>query len=133
MKHKTAFAVCTAVLGTAVFCAVLYAFGVGCPIKLLTGISCAGCGMTRALISAVRLDFSAAFEYHPLWAVLPPTVLAVLVLALKRKRKAVLAVICLFALALIFVYVYRLAASDGSVVAFEPKNGLIYRLIFQRA
>ncbi len=133
MKHKTAFAVCTAVLGTAVFCAVFYASGVGCPIKFLTGISCAGCGMTRVLISAVCLDFSSAFEYHPLWIVLPPTALSALILAAKRKKKAVFAVICLFALALLCVYVYRLTASDGSVVVFEPKNGLIYRLIFQRA
>lgn len=28
------------------------------------GIPCPGCGMTRAVFSALRLDFAAAFSYH---------------------------------------------------------------------
>ena len=44
--------------------------GIGCPIKFLTGISCPGCGMTRAWISIFKLDLAAAFRYHPMfWSV----------------------------------------------------------------
>ena len=38
-----------------------------CPFRLLTGIDCPGCGLTRAFLSAFRLDFRAAFRYHPLF------------------------------------------------------------------
>ena len=41
-----------------------------CPVKLLTGISCPGCGMTRAFKSAVMLDFKGAFDYHPMFFVI---------------------------------------------------------------
>ena len=43
----------------------------GCPIRLVTGVSCAGCGMTRAWLSVLRLDLRQAFYYHPLF-LLPP-------------------------------------------------------------
>ena len=38
-----------------------------CPFKLIFGIDCPGCGMTRALISVLHLDFIAAFSYHQLF------------------------------------------------------------------
>ena len=38
-----------------------------CPAKKLFGIDCPGCGLTRACLSALRLDFASAFEYHPLF------------------------------------------------------------------
>lgn len=40
---------------------------IGCPIRRLTGIPCPGCGMTRACLAALRLDFAEAFRLHPLW------------------------------------------------------------------
>lgn len=50
---------------------VLLLTDIGCVFKLVTGLSCPGCGMTRAWLSAFRLDFSAAFAYHPLFWVVP--------------------------------------------------------------
>ena len=48
----------------------LYLLDIGGVFRLLTGIPCPGCGMTRAWLAALRLDFAAAFAYHPLfWAV----------------------------------------------------------------
>ncbi len=35
-----------------------------CVFLRLTGYECIGCGMTRALLSALNFDFSSAFEYH---------------------------------------------------------------------
>ncbi len=40
-----------------------------CPIKLIFGIDCPGCGMTRALIAAFQLDFKRAFSYHQLFPI----------------------------------------------------------------
>ena len=53
------------------------ALGIGCPIKYATGISCIGCGMTRAWLSLLHLDIRGAFYYHPAFF-LPPLVLIVL-------------------------------------------------------
>lgn len=44
----------------------MYYLDIGCPFKNLFGIPCAGCGMTRAFIALIQLDFKSAFNYHPL-------------------------------------------------------------------
>jgi hypothetical protein len=51
------------IIGVALYVAI------GCPFRLLTGIPCPGCGMTRAFLSAFQLDFRSAFLYHPLFPV----------------------------------------------------------------
>ena len=38
-----------------------------CPIYWLFHIPCPFCGMTRAHLAMLRLDFAAAFSYHPLF------------------------------------------------------------------
>ena len=48
----------------------LVAIDTPCLFRLLTGIICPTCGMSRAWTSALQLDFSAALAYHPLfWSV----------------------------------------------------------------
>lgn len=48
----------------------MYALNTTCILKDLLGIPCPGCGMTRALICAVRLNPIGAFTYHPMfWSV----------------------------------------------------------------
>lgn len=42
-------------------------FGSFCPIKAIFKFSCPFCGMTRAHLAALRLDFAAAFSHHPLF------------------------------------------------------------------
>ncbi len=51
-------------LSVLAYAVILYVTPLGCPVLELTGIPCFGCGITRALISAVRLDFAAAFKQH---------------------------------------------------------------------
>jgi len=36
-----------------------------CPLVALTGFPCPGCGLTRAGISVLRLDFVSAWRFHP--------------------------------------------------------------------
>ena len=36
-----------------------------CPMVMITGLPCPGCGLTRALFCLLRLDFSGAFRMHP--------------------------------------------------------------------
>lgn len=54
----------------AVLCC-LYYF-IGCPVYFVFGIPCPGCGMTRACFSVLSGQLAQAFQWNPLWPVLPP-------------------------------------------------------------
>lgn len=117
-----------ALLLIAAFYAAMELAGITCPIRWLTGISCAGCGMSRAWLALLRLDLSAAFAYHPLfWLPVP----AALVLLLRhRLPKALvrwtLGIACLLFLA---VYGIRLLRPEDTIVTFSPRTGMVYRLL----
>lgn len=120
-----------AVFIIAVFYFILeYVFGITCPIRYLTGISCAGCGMSRAWMCLLRLDFAGAFRYHPLFGI--PAVGAVLFLFWDRISNRMKKII-LTAGGALFLAVYFLRLRDVSdiIVVFRPEEGLLYRLIFR--
>lgn len=108
---------------------VMFALGISCPIKHLTGVSCAGCGMTRACLAALRLDFSAAFAYHPLWVVLLPSAALLAYLAVKRRKRAFFASVAVIAVLFCGVYLYRLFFLETDIVTFSPENGVIFRML----
>lgn len=89
----------------------LYLLDIGCVFRLLTGIPCAGCGMTRAWLAALRLDFAAAIAYHPLFWVVP-VVFALAVLrdgaASPRVRRRIDAACVVLTVAIVAVWVVRL-------------------------
>ncbi len=43
--------------------------GFPCVLHEFTGLQCGGCGLTRAAVALLHLDFAAAFSYHALWPV----------------------------------------------------------------
>ena len=43
--------------------------GIPCALYQLTGLQCAGCGLTRAAAALLHLDLTAAFSSHALWPV----------------------------------------------------------------
>lgn len=51
-------------LAIAVFVAGMTIFKVPCPLLALFGLHCPFCGMTRAVLSLLRLNISAAIHYH---------------------------------------------------------------------
>lgn len=53
-----------------------------CPMQLFFHTDCPGCGMTRAIIAFLKLDFSAAFAYHPLF----PLTLVVAIYCIGREK-----------------------------------------------
>ncbi len=61
MSVKVKITILAAFLAYAVL---LYVLPISCPILEITGIPCLGCGMTRALLSAIKFDFRAAFSYN---------------------------------------------------------------------
>ena len=91
----------------------------GCPIRRFWGISCPGCGMTRACAALLRLDFQTAAAYHPLVFVLIPGLLYVVFrefLPFSRNRKVEMALLAAFLFALVAVYCYRMLISHAAVL-----------------
>lgn len=123
------------IIGAIALIALLYVvlalLGIGCPIKLVTGISCAGCGMTRAWLAVLHMDMGAAFKYHPLWWSIIPAVLVYIYRGRLRKRTLNI-FIFIFITAFVIVYLYRLMAGGQDIVVFKPQDGLIWR-VFVRA
>ena len=90
-------------------CLARFALGIPCPVEHLTGIPCPGCGMTRGLWSLVRLDFSAAWRYHPASFALLPAAILWLVLRGRGMKRASYGVLWGFFALLMLVYIIRLA------------------------
>ena len=111
----------------AAFYALLHMLGVNCPIRFLTGISCPGCGMTRAWISVLKGDLHAAFSFHPLFLIMIPTVIVILFRE-KIPRRLYKGLTWTLIVLFLAVYLYRMFFSDGTVVAFRPVDGAILRL-----
>lgn len=96
----------------------LHVTGIGCPIKFVTGVSCPGCGMTRAWLSALGGRLDLALAYHPLFWVLPLVFLLAALRDRMPRRGFVVASICIAA-ALLVVWALRLALHDEPNVLFS--------------
>ena len=112
---------------------VLYLLGIGCPIKFCTGISCAGCGMTRAWLSILKLDFGEAFHFHPL--VLFPVIFTVIFLARNKINEKLYRAIMIAMIALVLgVYIFRMINPNDNIVVFDISNNIIIKIyeLFRR-
>lgn len=101
-----------------------------CPFLYFFGIPCPGCGMTRALIAAARLDFKAAFYYHPLFFVIIIAAVYMLlkltgrVSVSKKAENNLLKAICI-----LFITVYIIRVLTGSkIVSSDFSHSVIYRI-----
>ena len=50
---------------------IMWKTGITCVFLHFLGVPCPGCGMTRALLAILRLDFVAAIKYNPLIFCMP--------------------------------------------------------------
>lgn len=101
-----------------------------CPFLYFFGIPCPGCGMTRALIAASRLDFKEAFYYHPLFLVVIIAAVYMLlkltgrVSVSKKAENNLLKGICI-----LFIIVYIIRVITGSkVVSTDFSHSVVYRI-----
>lgn len=69
--------------------ALCYIFDVPCIILNVFGFPCISCGMTRAWLAVLKLDFSAAFTFHPMFWAIPILYLYVLFDAKLFKNKII--------------------------------------------
>ena len=119
-QHKAAIITIAAVAG---FYLILFSQGITCPIKYVTGISCACCGMTRAWIILAGGDLQRAFSYHPL--VLAPLLLITMFIYRKYITVMIAAVCAVF----LIVYGIRMADPNDLVVTFDPESGVILKTL----
>ena len=117
------------VIALAIYVIFLQISGIHCPIRYLSGISCPGCGMSRACLSALRLDFASAFYYNPAWVALLPAGVGYFVLKIKGRRRLAVATLALFCAILVAVYITRLVIGDSPIVTVNLRDGAIYKLI----
>lgn len=118
-KHS---ATISAIAAIVLLYASFFLLGISCPIKFITGVSCAGCGMTRAWLHVLCLDLNAAFYFHPLFWTIP--VVVVLFFLRKRFPQFFRVIACAIAALFIVVYFVRMFNRSCDIVVFEPYNSV---------
>lgn len=87
-----------------------YTFSAFCPLVIITGFPCPGCGITRALLCVFTGQFARAWSINPLiYAVLFTALYAgVQRYLLGRRVKGFYQLLCIVAVLMIVVYIYRM-------------------------
>lgn len=107
----------------------LYVTDIGCIVRFVAGVSCPGCGLTRAWLCALRFDFDAALAFHPLFWSVPLVVLAAIAYdcacrpsfaanpSARRMRTVLRVVLVLILIAFVSVWFVRLCSpKDASLL-----------------
>lgn len=118
-----------AILTIALFYILLETIGITCPIKFITGISCGGCGMSRAWLSVLRGDLHSAFYFHPLFFTVPFMMLTLFFYS-KIPKKSRRIIICVFIFLFLSVYIIRLVDPRNDIVVFRPSESIFSKVFF---
>lgn len=106
----------------------LYFLGIGCPTRFLTGISCPGCGMTRAVMQILKLDFNKAFYFHPMVFSLP--IIAILFIKKDKINPVILnSLLVIIIVLFMIVYVMRLLDINDEIVYADIERSFVYKFI----
>ena len=105
---------------------VFFVFRIPCLSQLLFGMSCPGCGLTRAFLAVLSGDIALSFKMHPFWIALIPCTVAAFILHVKKKDTAFYIVVASSVAVYIGIWVVRLILKDP-VVEFNIESGIIYR------
>ena len=103
-----------------------------CPSVFITGLPCAGCGMTRSLLALMRLDPVSAAHYNPsifLW--IPVAVVFIWKRYIKQEDTHVIQWwILAVAIGMLIIYIWRMIRFFPSdpPMTYDPDN-LLARLI----
>lgn len=90
---------------------VMLIFNTKCIFKLVIGVPCPGCGLTRAWISCLKGDILKAFNWHPLFLLIP--ILGILIFLYFKKsfikcRIYILILICIIVSLYLITYIFRM-------------------------
>ena len=100
-----------------------------CGIKLLFGIPCPTCGMTRAYFSLISGDLHAAFAYQPLFWLLPLCLILCVFIKNTNARRAVF-IIC--GAAYFIVYIIRMFMYFPDTAPMDFSSDAVIIKIFER-
>ena len=92
-----------------------------CPTMWLFGLPCPACGLTRAGVRLLRLDFVGAFSYNPSIFLVPFGVYAYI-----KKNAPLFATVFVIVVA---IFIFRLMTSFGIEPLVINRNALIFRFI----
>lgn len=102
-----------------------------CLSQLILGLPCPGCGLTRATLALLALDFPKAFQMHPLviLAWIDVAVVAILIVT-GRHRKPIVIFLSFSLIALIGVYVWRMTTLYPHIQPMVPfKDALVNQIV----
>ena len=105
----------------------LFYLTLGCPLRFFTGICCPGCGMSRALWYALKLDFATAFNMHPLIFIMPVVAL-LFIFRKKLPPKLRIALTVLFCILMSVIYLWRLI-NGSDIVYIDTSRGFISKIL----
>lgn len=91
-----------------IFLAVFFATGFTCPILYFFKIPCPTCGVTRALLALLRLDFKAYLQYNFMAVFLVSAVWLLIHVRLFRRRKIIYGYCAAVLLVNTAVYIFRM-------------------------
>ena len=80
-KHLFIFAV------IGIYFVLIAIFDITCPIRYITKVPCPTCGITRAMMSLIRLDFKGYVEYNVMAFFMITTVMLLIHRDVFKKRK----------------------------------------------
>lgn len=125
-RNRDMFTVLLCLLLYCILSAYIY---IPCPVFWLTGVSCPGCGITRSLLSILRLDFVSAISYNPsiFWIIAITPVL--MILYCKKQIKPMRMLILITAVIMIIVYMIRFLILHDPFLVFSPQNCALVRLL----
>ena len=118
----------------AIMCVIFIRF-LGCPIRFFTGISCPGCGMTRACMSFIKGDILKSIYYHPMVVLIPFGIILFVCSNVKevyKKYKRIIDILwIIFGVIMIITYIIRLIIGDGNIVNIDVGNSIFIKIIKQ--
>ena len=96
------------ILYFAIFCTVMNRLGITCIFVELFNIPCPGCGMTRAVLSLLKLDFVSAVRYNAVVFFMPYVFVYVFIDVRHKIHNILLGLIAVLAVInwIIKIYIY---------------------------